>query len=192
MTEQGKETKKEEPSPKPELVDALFPAVLARDLPGMCDIDASLLLFSRWIKKQATVGLSGECADEVFGGYPWFYRQAGNENMTFPWASRLDERLKLYSPALINAVHPQTYVKQRYQEALEEVPRYKRDLPVDADMRELFYINLTRWMPTLLDRKDRMSMATANAPTATAIVSAGDQPGPAPISPSPLPRSAGA
>ena len=68
----------------PELAEALFPAVLARDLPGMADVDSSLLLFSRWIKRQATVGLSGECADEVFGGYPWFYRQQKGSDETFP------------------------------------------------------------------------------------------------------------
>ncbi len=144
----------------PELTDVLYPAVLARDLPGMTDIDSSLLLFSRWIKNQATVGLSGECADEVFGGYPWFYKQADKENVTFPWYSRLNERMELYSTELINLIQPKEYMAQRYQEALDEVPRFGGDLPTDARMRELFYINLTRWMPTLLDRKDRMSMAT--------------------------------
>lgn len=103
----------------PQLVDSLIPAALARDLPGMADIDSSLYLFSVEIKKHATVGLSGECADEVFGGYPWFY-----------------------------------------QEALQEVPKLSGENAKEARMRELFYLNLTRWMPTLLDRKDRMSMAT--------------------------------
>ncbi len=142
----------------PELVQAIFPAVIARDLPGMTDVDSSLLLFSRWIKSQATVGISGECADEVFGGYPWFYKTAGLSN-TFPWSQRVDIRTKLYSPELLELIRPGEYVIQRYQEALEEVPGFAGDQPVDARMRELFYLNLTRWMPTLLDRKDRMSMA---------------------------------
>lgn len=141
----------------PELVETLFPAVLARDLPGMTDVDSSLLLFSRWIKNQATVGLSGECADEVFGGYPWFYKPG--EAGTFPWSQRLNERLNLYSPELLEIINPREYVAQRYREALDEVPRFKGDKPDEARMRELFYLNLTRWMPTLLDRKDRMSMA---------------------------------
>ncbi len=143
----------------PELVQALFPAVIARDLPGMTDIDSSLWLFSRWIKNQATVGISGECADEVFGGYPWFYKTACSNN-TFPWSQRLDLRMQLYSPELLNLIQPEKYVAQRYQEALDEVPRFAGDQPIDAGMRELFYLNLTRWMPTLLDRKDRMSMAS--------------------------------
>ena len=142
----------------PELAEAIFPAVIARDLPGMADVDSSLLLFSRWIKKRATVGVSGECADEVFGGYPWFYRQNVKER-TFPWSQRLNERLKLYSPDLLDAVRSEKYTADRYQEALDEVPRFEGDRPEEAKMRELFYLNLTRWMPTLLDRKDRMSMA---------------------------------
>lgn len=142
----------------PELVQALFPAVIARDLPGMTDVDSSLWLFSGWIKNLATVGLSGECADEVFGGYPWFYKTAGLSN-TFPWSQRMDMRIKLYSPELLALIRPEEYVIQRYQEAIEEVPRFPGDQPADARMRELFYLNLTRWMPTLLDRKDRMSMA---------------------------------
>lgn len=143
----------------PELAEANFPAVLARDLPGMTDVDSSLLLFSRWIKERATVGLSGECADEVFGGYPWFYRKSEGSDRTFPWSRRLQERLKLYSPELLDAIKPQRYVEDRYLEALDEVPRYEGDRRSEARKRELFYLNLTRWMPTLLDRKDRMSMA---------------------------------
>ncbi len=140
----------------PELVEALFPAVLARDLPGMADIDSSLLVFSRRIKKHATVGLSGECADEVFGGYPWFYYKADNES--FPWSQRLNERIKMFSPELLDIIRPQEYVASCYHEALSEVPHFDGDSEENARMRALFYLNLTRWMPTLLDRKDRMSM----------------------------------
>ena len=55
------------------LADALEDSVRARDLPGYVDVDASLLLFCREIKKDYTVALSGECADELFGGYPWYH-----------------------------------------------------------------------------------------------------------------------
>jgi asparagine synthase (glutamine-hydrolysing) len=141
----------------PELVEALYPSVVARDLPGMADIDSSLLVFSRQIKHYATVGLSGECADEVFGGYPWFYYTA--EKDTFPWSQRLDDRVRMLSPELIALIRPHEYVAARYREALNEVPAFDGDTPENARMRGLFYLNLTRWMPTLLDRKDRMSMA---------------------------------
>lgn len=156
----------------PELVRALTDSAIARDLPGMADIDASLLLFSREIKKQITVGLSGECADEVFGGYPWFHRQESLEAQTFPWALRVDNRLQVLSPDLVNYLRPQEYLKLRYEQALAEIPDLPGSAPVHQDsrsltgslqqearIREISYLTLTRFMPTLLDRKDRMTMA---------------------------------
>lgn len=142
----------------PQLTESLFPAVLARDFPGMTDVDSSLYIFSGEIKKQATVALSGEGADEVFGGYPWFYNQKSVLN-TFPWTRRAEERFKLYSAELLDFIHPMEYLTGRFREALAETPRLAGDNPDDSRMREMFYLNLTRWMPTLLDRKDRMSMA---------------------------------
>lgn len=143
----------------PALMQALVPAMRARDLPGMADIDASLLLFCSEIKKAATVAISGECADEVFGGYPWFYRDDALNAGTFPWSIRLAERLRLLSPDLIRLMRPEEYVADRYRQALNEVPRLAGEDGLNDRMREMFYLNLTRWMPTLLDRKDRMSMA---------------------------------
>lgn len=143
----------------PELVEALTAAVRARDLPGMADIDASLYLFCREIKKGASVGLSGECADEVFGGYPWFRRPEALSAETFPWSLKLEERIRLLSPELIKEIRPREYVAHRYREALDEVPRLAGEDPGEARMREISYLTLTRWMPTLLDRNDRMSMA---------------------------------
>ena len=75
-----------------EQIAALKEAMIARDLPGMADVDSSLLLFCREIKKHATVALSGECADEIFGGYPWFYREDLLNLDMFPWANSLDLR----------------------------------------------------------------------------------------------------
>lgn len=142
-----------------ELIQHLSAALRARDLPGMADIDASLLLFSREIKKEVTVVLSGECADEVFGGYPWFHREEMVGADTFPWALLVKERIPFISPEIVRKIKPMEYVESRYQEALAEVPRLSEENAKEARMRELFYLNLTRWMPTLLDRKDRMSMA---------------------------------
>jgi asparagine synthase (glutamine-hydrolysing) len=143
----------------PHLINSLSAALRGRDLPGMTDIDGSLYLFCGEIKKKATVALSGECADEVFGGYPWFYREEALNATTFPWARNLKEKMKFFSTELLAQIDLETYVKERYQEALDEVPRLAEETAQEARIREMFYLNLTRWMPTLLDRKDRMSMA---------------------------------
>ncbi|MBE3582701.1 MAG: asparagine synthase (glutamine-hydrolyzing) [Limnochordaceae bacterium] len=144
----------------PELVEALKAAVRARDLPGMADIDASLLVFSRAIKQEATVALSGEAADEVFGGYPWFRRMDDIQaRQTFPWVRNLPWRMAVLKPEVREVIQPEQYVALRYQEALDEVPRLASEDPWDARMREIAYLSLTRFMATLLDRKDRMSMA---------------------------------
>lgn len=157
----------------PELVESLKDSTLARDLPGMADVDASLLLFSREIKKRITVGLSGECADEIFGGYPWFHRQESLEAQTFPWALHVENRLQVLSPELIDRLQPHSYLKKRYEEALSEIPNLpgsatihqdsrtlSGELQREARIREISYLTITRFMPTLLDRKDRMTMAT--------------------------------
>ncbi|NLI90867.1 MAG: asparagine synthase (glutamine-hydrolyzing) [Peptococcaceae bacterium] len=144
----------------PELIRSLEDAVLARDLPGMADVDSSLLLFSRKIKENVTVGLSGECADEIFGGYPWFHRQDLQNAGTFPWASHIDTRLQVISPEISKQIDPQNYVAGRYEEALQEIPSKQADKGQDNVFTRIGYLTLTRFMPTLLDRKDRMTMAT--------------------------------
>lgn len=142
-----------------DLAKTLPAATISRDLPGMADVDTSLYLFCQQIKKGATVALSGECADEVFGGYPWFYRKDMVEAKAFPWAPNPKIRASWLSSDINNAIDPVQYAKERYQEALDEVPRLPGEDKESARMREIFYLSLTRWMPTLLDRKDRMSMA---------------------------------
>lgn len=142
----------------PELVAALHDSLRANDYPGMTDVDSSLLLFCRQIKQQHTVALSGEAADEVFGGYPWFRREDSLNAETFPWALKNGERQRILATEVNAAIRPTEYVSDRYQAALAEVPRLPGESSVDARMREMFYLNITRFMPTLLDRKDRMSM----------------------------------
>jgi len=143
-----------------ELFSALHDAVVSRDIPGMADVDSSLLLFSREIKKNATVALSGECADEIFGGYPWFYRQADLESNTFPWLRSIEQREQILSPELREHLHLKEYVEKRYRETLAEVPRLHTESNNQHRIRELFYLNMTWFMSTLLERKDRMTMAT--------------------------------
>jgi asparagine synthase (glutamine-hydrolysing) len=141
------------------LVDHLEEALIARDHPGMADIDISLLMFCREIKRDFTVALSGEAADEVFGGYPWCHRPDALAADTFPWARRLDDRVAILAPAWRERLAPQAYVGDRYRDALAEVPHLDGEGPEARRIREVLYLNLTRFLPTLLDRKDRMSMA---------------------------------
>jgi len=143
----------------PELVESLRAAVYARDTPGMADVDGSLLLFCREIKRHATVAVSGEAADEVFGGYPWFHREDALSAETFPWSLALRARVDLLAKDFVDWIKPDEYVQRRYREAIDEVPRLAGETPQQARMREMSYLNITRFMPTLLDRKDRMSMA---------------------------------
>lgn len=143
----------------PELVEALDASTEARDLPGMADVDSSLYLFSREIKKDATVAISGEAADEIFGGYPWFHRDELLNSGTFPWSVATGLRSELLAPEIREWISPQEYIQDRYQDAVNEVPKLKGETGKEAQMRIMSYLNITRFMPTLLDRKDRMSMA---------------------------------
>lgn len=141
----------------PDLVNSLKDAVKANDLPGMADIDSSLLLFCKEVRKNATVALSGECADEIFGGYPWYTRSEDINSTTFPWSKALNERKSLLSQELRD-LPLETYVASKYEETLKEVPRLDGESESEHRMRELFYLNIKWFMVTLLNRKDRMSM----------------------------------
>ncbi|ADU30034.1 asparagine synthase (glutamine-hydrolyzing) [Evansella cellulosilytica] len=144
-----------------DLYDYLKSAVFARDLPGMADIDSSLLWFCKEIKKDVTVGLSGECADEIFGGYPWFHDEEMMNRPTFPWMSSVEERQLLLHPKWKKRLQLTDYVQDKYQETLNEVPYLDGETGMNKKRRELFYVNMIWFMTTLLDRKDRMSMAAS-------------------------------
>ncbi|QAY65131.1 asparagine synthase (glutamine-hydrolyzing) [Paenibacillus protaetiae] len=143
----------------PELAGALYDATIARDYPGMADVDASLLLFCREIKKEATVAISGEAADEVFGGYPWFHREDALSAETFPWSLATAMRAGILNPEVAEWIRPAEYIADRYADAIAEVPYLGNESEAERKMRKMSYLNITRFMPTLLDRKDRMSMA---------------------------------
>lgn len=142
-----------------QMTEHILRPLYARDLPGMADIDASLYLFSQEIKQHATVALSGEAADEVFGGYPWFHRQDALSADTFPWSLQLRERIGWIRPEFLELLQPEKYVQERYHAALKEVPRLAGESVEDSRIREISYLSITRFLPTLLERKDRMSMA---------------------------------
>lgn len=144
-----------------QLVNHLKEAITVRDLPGMADIDSSLLWFCREIKKEATVALSGECADEIFGGYPWFHKGELMNRTTFPWMESTEERERMLNPEWRKKLRLGEYVQNRYHETMLEVPKLEGENREDARRRELFYLNQIWFMTTLLDRKDRMSMGAS-------------------------------
>ncbi|MEK4227860.1 asparagine synthase (glutamine-hydrolyzing) [Solibacillus sp. FSL H8-0538] len=135
-----------------DLLALLQEAMRFKDYPSMADIDSSLLLFCREIKKDFTVALSGECADELFGGYPWFHAQTGG----FPWIRSIDERQAILRPVWQKRLQLKTFMHDRYEEAKRGMPEFGEDIA----RQQLFYLNQQFFMQTLLERKDRMSMAT--------------------------------
>ena len=139
------------------LCAALLPATDARALPGMADVDSSLLLFCAAIKRGGTtVCLSGECADELFGGYPWYHREEILFEDTFPWSRSVGLRLGLLTPDAVR--NGEEFVRQHYRDTCDRAPKLSSDDKKAARMREMFVLNLDWFMATLLDRKDRMSM----------------------------------
>lgn len=140
-----------------DLAAALKDAVIARDLPGMADIDSSLLLFCKEIRKDFVVGLSGECADEIFGGYPWFTRDEMFYLDTFPWSRFVNDRKAIVNKSLKN-IPIEELVRTQYEKSLSKVPHLDNESKRDYRMKEMSYLNLKWFMVNLLNRKDRVSM----------------------------------
>lgn len=141
-----------------ELVEALYSAVDARDLPGMADVDASMLLLCRAIKEYGTVALSGECADEVFGGYPWYRDKTIRSAEGFPWAQSTSYRLSFLKDDFKNGIDGEEYVFSRYRLTADSAPLRDKMTEDDLKTSQMMKLNLDWFMQTLLDRKDRMSM----------------------------------
>ncbi len=141
-----------------ELVGVLEDATMARDLPGMADVDFSLLAFCRQIRESVTVALSGECADEIFGGDPWYRDPEIRAREGFPWAQNTALRRCLLAPALREKLDAEDYVNQRYWQTCHESDILPGTDPQERRMKEMVNLNLRWFMQTLLDRKDRMSM----------------------------------
>ena len=142
----------------PELAENLGSAMIARDCPGMADVDSSLLLFCKNVKQDMVVALTGECADEIFGGYPWFFREDALRSGTFPWSIAIDERQKLLNPDISLKMNLKSYIDYRYNESLANVEILDEDTTETAEKRKITYLTLNWFMQTLLDRSDRMGM----------------------------------
>jgi asparagine synthase (glutamine-hydrolysing) len=147
-----------------ELLENLLLPTMAHDKPAFGQAESSLYLFCKAIKRDATVALSGESADEVFGGYYWFFLPDAVNGDTFPWLApprggRRSGAPPYLSAELLAKASPEAYVARCYAEALDEVPRLAGESADEARRREILFLNQTRFLPIVLDRKDRMSMA---------------------------------
>ena len=140
-----------------DLVNALEDGTRARDLPGMADVDFSLLCFCKDIRKQVKVALSGECADEIFGGYPWFRDPQVRAQSGFPWAQNTAKRAALLSGAY-KGMDAESFVNDRYSQTISQCDILPGTDSENRRMKEMVNLNYRWFMQTLLDRKDRMSM----------------------------------
>lgn len=137
--------------------DCLIDSLKAHDLPAMGDIDSSMLYFCSLVKKDSRVALTGECADEIFGGYPWFHKKEMLEAHTFPWTMDLEARKVLLKDDFVEALHMDDYVKSAYADSIAQTPVLSGEAGVEKRRREISWLNLQWFMQTLLNRMDRDS-----------------------------------
>ncbi len=140
-----------------DIISSLYEVIDEKGLPAMADVDSSLLAFCKEIRKHVTVALSGECADEIFGGYPWYRDKDIREKKGFPWAQNTLYRMEFVSDSLKEKIFP-SYVSEKYNKALENVSLQQGLSPTEKRMREMFVLNTYHFMQTLLTRKDTCSM----------------------------------
>lgn len=138
------------------LCAALEEATIARDLPGMADVDFSLLAFCGNIRREVRVALSGECADEIFGGYPWYRDPEVRQREGFPWAQNTQQRISLLRS--VPAKNAEEFIRQAYETTCRESDILPNTSALERRMKEMVNLNFRWFMQTLLDRKDRMSM----------------------------------
>lgn len=141
-----------------EQIDCLYRAVDARDLPCMADVESSMLYFCSKVKDFNKVTLTGECADEIFGGYPWFHNPRAFQTDAFPWSMSMEPRQALLDGGVILSLRMEEYAQAAYEKTIRETPRLLEDTPEEKRRREIAWLNLRWFMVTLLDRMDRTSM----------------------------------
>lgn len=140
------------------VAEALIMATEARDFPGQADIDSSLLYFCSEVKRRHTVALSGECSDEIFGGYPWFYRPEMLYRDFFPWIHAPLERARLFNESFSSAYEGYEYLSNEYKKIISDCPILPSDSESMKTSRIATCLSVGYFMSSLLERKDRMSM----------------------------------
>lgn len=146
--------------PTQTVADLLEEAAVYRDLPGQADIDSSLLWYCRQVKRRHSVAISGECSDEIFGGYPWFYRPDMLSRDFFPWLHDPRARVSLFRPEILRPDEGFAYLSQQYRDFLHHCPVLEGESAEDRRARLATCLSVRYFMQNLLARKDRMSMAS--------------------------------
>lgn len=146
------------------LVDDMLVQLHGHDLPMVGQMNTSLHLLFSAMTRNASVVLSGEGADEIFGGYPWYQMEPMLRANVFPWLPAFlgqpgPASLSWVSPEVLRSVRPFEHLLQRYQQTVAEVPRLEGEEPTAARRREMLYVDLVHWLPFLLERKDRAGAA---------------------------------
>lgn len=142
-----------------DLVAYLYKAVDAADLPCMADVEGSMLYFCEQTAKERKVVLTGEGADEIFGGYPWFYKEESFAMRAFPWSFDMKPRQTLLADTWIERLPMEEYAREAYEKTIEDTPALEGETGREKRRREISYLNLQWFMATLLDRMDRTSRA---------------------------------
>ncbi|MGC9535659.1 asparagine synthase (glutamine-hydrolyzing) [Streptomyces sp. UG1] len=139
----------------------------AQDLPApFGDMDTSTYQAFAGVRGHSTVALTGESADEIFGGYSWVHIPDLADQEQFPWVAfeqwhpgtREGLGQGLLSPAFKSRLDMDGYYAERYAQAMAEIPRLPGEDPEQRRAREVCHLHLTHWLPRLLDRNDRLSM----------------------------------
>ena len=140
-----------------DLVSYLYKAVDAADLPCMADVEGSMLYFCEQTVKERKVVLTGEGADEIFGGYPWFYKEESFARRAFPWSFDMKTRQTLLLDEWIERLPMEEYAREAYEKTIADTPVLEGEKGREKRRREIAYLNLKWFMATLLDRMDRTS-----------------------------------
>ncbi|MBE5953577.1 MAG: asparagine synthase (glutamine-hydrolyzing) [Lachnospiraceae bacterium] len=140
------------------LYDLLEESVDSRCLPTMADIDSSLLYFCGEVSKNHKCALTGECADEIFGGYPWYFNKDLGAKGNFPWMRDISFRKSILNPEFAATLQMEKYVKNAYNKTICEIDYIPEESEYNKNLRKISYLNIRWFMQTLLDRMDRTSM----------------------------------